>query len=178
MASALRPIKAVDEFIDVVEHIGATDDRVVGLIAGGIVPGEEGYAEHIKERVARSPLGSRLRFLGHLDEVAPFLQALDVFVSTSHYETFGNSVCEAMACRVAVVAYTGGSVGEVVGDAGLVVPTGDVSGLTSATQRLVSDTSARADAAGRGYARATSEFSPRRSFDLLRQIYERVGVQG
>jgi glycosyltransferase involved in cell wall biosynthesis len=135
MASALRPIKRVGDFIDLVEDLGRSDSRIVGLIAGGVVPGEEGYAEDIERRLRQSPLGARLRWLGHLEAMAPFLRALDLFVSTSEYETFGNSVCEAMACRVPVVAYAGGSVAEVIGDAGAVVATGDLRALTARLQR-------------------------------------------
>jgi len=177
MASALRPIKRVGDFIDVVETLGRDDPRIVGLIAGGAVTGEEVYAEKMRGRVLQSPLGERLRWLGHVEAVAPFLRVLDLFVSTSEYETFGNSVCEAMACRVPVVAYAGGSVAEVVGDAGVIVPTGDLHGLMEAARLYVTDKGARDDAGLRGYRRATTEFSPQASFRSLLEAYGEVTGQ-
>jgi glycosyltransferase involved in cell wall biosynthesis len=172
MASALRPIKRVGDFIDLVEDLGRSDSRIVGLIAGGVVPGEERYAEDIERRLRLSPHGAHVRWLGHLEAMAPFLRALDLFVSTSEYETFGNSVCEAMACRVPVVAYAGGSVAEVIGDAGAVVATGDLAALIAATRLYASNAAVRSDAANRGYLRATGELSPQASYTKLLAVYD------
>jgi glycosyltransferase involved in cell wall biosynthesis len=172
MASALRPIKRVGDFIDLVEDLGRSDSRVVGLIAGGVVPGEEQYAEEIERRLRQSPLAARLRWVGHLEAMAPFLRALDLFVSTSEYETFGNSVCEAMACRVPVVAYAGGSVAEVIGDTGAVVATGDLAALTVASRLYASNAAVRTEAAMRGYLRATGDLSPQTSYSRLLAVYD------
>ncbi len=67
------------------------------------------------------------------------MQAMDLFISTSELETFGNSVCEAMACKVPVVAYRGGSVAEVVAETGLIVENGDLAGLIAAATTLLTD---------------------------------------
>jgi glycosyltransferase involved in cell wall biosynthesis len=104
--------------------------------------------------------------------MAPFLRALDLFVSTSEYETFGNSVCEAMACRVPVVAYAGGSVAEVIGDTGAVVATGDLAALTVASRLYASNAAVRTEAAMRGYLRATGDLSPQTSYSRLLAVYD------
>ncbi|MFM8303852.1 MAG: glycosyltransferase family 4 protein [Actinomycetota bacterium] len=54
-------------------------------------------------------------------------------------EQFGRVAVEAMACGVPVVASDSGSLPEVVGDAGVLVPPGDVVALSNALKELVAD---------------------------------------
>lgn len=172
MSGSMRPIKRLDDFIEVVLRLAANRPRVMGLLAAGQIHGDEAYAARILARIATCGLGERLRCLGHLEPVEPFLRALDVFVSTSEYETFGNSVCEAMACRLPVAAYAGGSVQEVVGDAGTIVPTGDVDQLVRAVAEFVDDAMLRTQYGQRAVDRVSSEFNPSTSFETLMGIYE------
>src|SRR5258708_11604702 len=109
-ASALKPIKRLEEFIDLVARIASRHPSVVGVLAGDAPVGEDAYREQLLERIRNTGLGKRFRWLGNLENIEPFHHAVDIFVSTSNSETFGNSVCEAMACRRPVVAYHGGPV--------------------------------------------------------------------
>jgi len=170
-ACALRPIKRVHEFIELVARLAEKDARIVGLIAGNVVKGDESYRDQLVEQIQKTGLGRRCRWLGHLEPIEPFHHALDVFVSTSEYETFGNSVCEAMACRRAVAAYCGGSVHEVVGDTGRVVATGDLRALTAAVAELVGNPELRRYLGDLGRARVAEHFSPVKSLQELRKVY-------
>jgi glycosyltransferase involved in cell wall biosynthesis len=170
-ACAFRARKRIEDFVDLVADLARLDDRVVGVLAGGDVSGEEGYRTTILRRVAESGLGNRLRLIGNLDDVEPFYQGIDLFVSTSEYETFGNSVCEAMACGRPIVAYAGGSVAEVVGDTGRVVPTGDLPALKVAARAYVTDAEARAAAGRRSRERVALAFNPAHSLDQLYDLY-------
>jgi glycosyltransferase involved in cell wall biosynthesis len=65
-----------------------------------------------------------VRFLGQLEssrQVADFMRGLDVLVHPSHYEGLPNSVLEAIACGVPVVASDAPGVAEATGEAGLLV---------------------------------------------------------
>jgi L-malate glycosyltransferase len=170
-ASALKPIKRIEDFIALIAELARNDLRVIGVIAGDVVPGQEAYRESILQRIASTGLGRRLMWVGHMEPIEPFYHACDIFVSTSQYETFGNSVCEAMACRRPVAAYRGGSVHEVVGDAGLVVDTGDLPALTGAVQELVHLADLRMELGGRGRDRVAEQFSPAKSLQQLKAIY-------
>jgi glycosyltransferase involved in cell wall biosynthesis len=175
-ATALRPVKRIEDFVLLIESLAARDSGVVGLIAGGEVTGEEAYRRDIEQRIVAAGLGRRLRWLGHLEPVERFLQSLDIFVSTSEYETFGNSVAEAMACGVPVVGYVGGSVHEIIGDAGAVVPNGDLAALTRCVAELADDPAARARRGDLGRVRVATEFSPARSFEKLRGLHEKLAA--
>jgi glycosyltransferase involved in cell wall biosynthesis len=173
-ASALRPVKRLEDFVELVARLAREYPRVGGVIAGGAVPGGEAYHEQLARQVAATGLGGRLRLLGHMEPVEPLYHACDIFVSTSEYETFGNSVCEAMACRRPVAAYEGGSVREVVGDAGLVVATGELVGLAEAARRLLTSPGLRAELGERGRRRVAEQFNPARTLQRLKAIYSQL----
>ncbi|MEU8710235.1 glycosyltransferase family 1 protein [Streptomyces sp. NPDC048565] len=116
--------------------------------------------------VGEGPSESSLRpalpgavFLGRRtgEELARFFASLDVFVHTGPYETFCQTVQEAMASGVPVVAPAAGGPLDLVahGSTGLLVPPHDAGAIRDAVAALVADT-ARADAFGRT-ARATVE---------------------
>src|SRR5262249_20245657 len=100
-----------------------------------------------------------------------FYQGIDVCISTSEYETFGNSVCEAMACARPVIAYRGGSVAEVVGPAGRVVENGDLAGLTEAARQCGADPALRADLGRQGRQRVADRFNPAVTIKQLATVY-------
>jgi len=171
-ASALRPIKRIHEFIELIVRLSRTDDLVVGVLAGDAVPGDEPYRDELLRQIENAGLGRRFRWIGNLDEVEPFHHATDVFVSTSEYETFGNSVCEAMACGKPVAAYAGGSVPEVIGDAGRVVPIGDLDALAVIVQEMIESPSLRETLGTQGRLRVAEAFNPAQSLAQLRGIYD------
>jgi glycosyltransferase involved in cell wall biosynthesis len=173
-ACFLRPRKRIEEFVDLVAALAREDDRVVGVLAGDAFRGDEGYRERVLQHIKAANLGRRFQWIGNLDEIEPFYHGIDVFVSTSEYETFGNSVCEAMACKCPVIGYEGGSVSEVVGDAGLVVPNGDLPALISATRRLVASPELRAERGKRGWQRVAEHFNPKTSLHRLQAIYHQL----
>ena len=176
--TALRPRKRIEDFIDVVAGVAARHQHVVGILAGDAPPGDETYRAAVLRRIAASDLGSRFRWLGNIEDVEPFCQGIDIFVSTSEYETFGNSVCEAMACGRPVVAYEGGSVKEVVGNSGSIVPTGDCAALIAATEHLVAEPGRLHELGEAARERVRTEFDPRRSFEQLLDVYSRCTEVG
>ncbi len=170
----LRPRKRVEDFVELIRRLAPKHPGIIGLIAGGEIAGDEDYRSQIERRVADCGLGRRLRWIGNLEPVEPFHHACDISISTSEYETFGNSVCEAMACGKPVVGYMGGSVAEVVGDAGVVVPTYDLDALTLAVDQLIANPELRQNLGARARHRVATEFSPAASFRQVREIYSQI----
>lgn len=77
----------------------ARSDRALLMIIGDGEdrPQLEGLAEQLGVR-------PRVRFVGHKDDVAPYLAVTDVFVLTSLYETIANCLLEAMSAAVPCIA--------------------------------------------------------------------------
>jgi glycosyltransferase involved in cell wall biosynthesis len=176
MASALRPGKRIEDFVELARRLARQFPGAVFVLAGDVIcrTEEEPYHARILPLVRDAERTLPFRWIGHVEPVEPFLHAADVFVSTSEHESFGMSVCEAMGCRRAVAAYEACSVAEVVGDTGLVVPTGDLDGLTAATATLLRDPALRDRLGERARRRVADRFNPSHSLRQLRQIYQSV----
>jgi glycosyltransferase involved in cell wall biosynthesis len=162
-ASWLRPGKQLEHLIEVAA--GLPSDVTV-VMAGGVAPGEEQYAKELMDHAQRK-LGPRLRFVGRLDDLRGFYNALDLYVNTSQEEAFGLSVLESMACGCPVVGYPSGAVIEVVGpDAGEIVPQDDAPALLDAVDRWLGDETKRNRA--RLHARRQAEDR----YDIRRLAYQ------
>lgn len=87
----------------------------------------------------------RVRFTSGLEswEIANLYAEATVAVSPSVYEGFGFPAGEALSCGLPLVATNGGSLPEVVGDAGLVVPHSNSDALAEAIDSLLADETKR-----------------------------------
>ncbi len=108
----------------------------------------------------------RVDFLGHRPstQIPALYRELDVLVLPSisrpnWVEQFGRVLIEAMASGVPVVGSTCGEIPNVIGDAGLICPEGDVRGLTATLARLMDAPSLRHELAERGRARVLARFT-------------------
>jgi glycosyltransferase involved in cell wall biosynthesis len=94
-------------------------------------------------------------------------------------EQFGRVLIEAMACGVPVVGSDSGAIPEVIGEAGLVFPEGDVEALRAGLARLMGDPALRRDLAERGRARALAHFTQagvaRETVEVYRDMVSRAG---
>jgi len=109
-------------------------------------------------------------------DVPDVLGQMDVVVLPSRSrprwrEQFGRVLVEAMASGVAVVGSTSGEIPNVIGDAGVIVPEGDVDALYRALERLQESPQLRQDLAVRGRERAVSTFSQARIAQRTAEVY-------
>lgn len=106
--------------------------------------------------IDRLGVRSRIRRLGRVPaaDVAGLYELADVVAVPSRYEGFGLPAAEAMAYGTPVVAATGTSLPEVVGDAGLLVDPDDTDGWAAALTSLLTDDARRRALAAAGRARA------------------------
>jgi glycosyltransferase involved in cell wall biosynthesis len=102
--SRLHPKKGVEPLISALESIAHR--RFSFVVAGS---GEREYEAQIRERVRRGALATRTLFPGFVQgEVKQeLLQGADVFALTSHSESFGIAVVEALAAGTPVVITDG-----------------------------------------------------------------------
>ena len=89
------------------------------------------------------------------------LNAADIFVSTATAESFGQSLLEASACAVPVVAFDVGGVRDVVihNETGILVEELRVEGLLSAIDRLVANQAEREALGHAGRVRVLDKFT-------------------
>ena len=89
-------------------------------------------------------------------------------------EQFGRVLVEAMASGVVVIGSDSGAIPDVIGDAGLVTPEGDVTALANAISRVRDDASLRAELASKGRARVLAHFTHDQVADATVEIYRKM----
>lgn len=107
-----------------------------------VIAGGKGWLyDEVFATAERLNLGDRLRFPGYVaDEDLPALySAADLFAHPAHFEGFGLTPLEAMACGTPVVVSNATSLPEVVGEAGLLVPPHDERAWAVALRRVAQD---------------------------------------
>lgn len=128
----LAPEKGTEYFVQAANEIARADAGARFLIVG------DGPERAALEALANPDV---VRFVGKRDDVAAWLNAMDVFVLSSLADAFPLSVLEAMACRLPVIASNVGGLPEIVvdGKTGLLVPPRDVGALARAMASLLGD---------------------------------------
>jgi glycosyltransferase involved in cell wall biosynthesis len=126
-------------------------------------------------------VSERVHFVGALPslEMPKWLVACDVLVLPTigrkgWVEQFGRILVEAMACGVAVVGSDSGEIPHVIGDAGVVVPAGNVKGLSEALTQFESAPLMRGMLGERGRARVLSMYTHTCVASATAAYYEQV----
>jgi glycosyltransferase involved in cell wall biosynthesis len=150
------------------ERIGATPFRFV-LVGDG--------PERARiERLSRSlGMASSITLTGQQDDISPYYAIADVFALPSYTEGSPNVLLEAMAAGVPVVATAIGGVPELTrnGRDALLVKSGDMAGLVSATVRLFYDQSLR-DRLTRSAREVVLRETPEAFFTSIVSVFQRA----
>ncbi|MEI8165160.1 MAG: glycosyltransferase family 4 protein [Chloroflexales bacterium] len=134
---------------------------------------EPGY--RAKVMAAAGAAWGRVHEVGSVTDAAlPCYFALaDLFVLPSLLEGFGLPALEAMACGTPVVATTAGSLAEVVGPCGALVPPHDTPALVTAINDLLDDKPRRARLSLSARERVLTHFAPQREYAAVLGVYAR-----
>lgn len=113
-------------------------------------------------------------FLPAVSNVAPFLHAIDIFVSCSYSEAFSNSLLEAMACGCCVIGSRVGGTPELIadGERGLLFESGDVDELARKLTMVIEDVSLRKRLATNAAEFAARDLNMERAARCMSGIYE------
>jgi glycosyltransferase involved in cell wall biosynthesis len=109
-------------------------------------------------------------------DVDRYLQAADVFVAPSRYESFGLIYLEAMRWGTPVIGTWAGGIPEIVEHerSGLLVTTQDPSELAAAIVRLITTPSLRERLGRAGRKRVEQEFSVQRMSERMAALYQEL----
>jgi glycosyltransferase involved in cell wall biosynthesis len=124
----------------------------------------------------RERAGAGAQFVGATDNVAPYLQAADVFVMSSAYEGLSVALLEAMATGLPTVVTAVGGNRDIIthGENGWLVPPLDVNALHSGLVSLLEDSTRRAELGRQARAHIVREYELSVTVRRLRELYERV----
>jgi glycosyltransferase involved in cell wall biosynthesis len=140
--------------------------RVSGRIAPWVRPALDAV-------LGSAPRPDRVELLGFVDDLVSQYQNASLLLVTSRYEGFGLPIIEAMACGTPVVAFANSAIPEVLGDAGVLVPDGDVGAMVSAVRGVLDQPARWQELSARGIERARS-FTWERSVAAHVEVYRRL----
>jgi glycosyltransferase involved in cell wall biosynthesis len=169
----LEPRKNVVSLLEAYAQLSASN---VGSWPVLVIAGAKGwFYEDIFAAVERLDLTERVIFSGYVpeEEKPLWYNAAELFVYPSLFEGFGLPPLEAMACGTPVIVCNTSSLPEVVGDAGIKVPPGDVSALAQAIAAMLHDQAGRAAWQERGLVQA-ERFSWHAAARQTVRVYERA----
>ncbi len=150
------PIKRTGDLVDAAERaVRAGVDLRLTLAGDGLLRAE------LEQRAASADW---IRVVPRVDDVADFLQDVDVFVLASDHEAAPRALLEAMACGVACVVTEVGGMPRMLRTesaelAGRLVPPRDPAALAAALVDLARDPGARRRLGERARARVTEAYS-------------------
>ncbi len=168
--SADVPLKGLVPLLEAVAKL-RTERDVRLTVVGSAKPG--GLAAVAVDRLA---LGDAVRFTGPLpqSDLVDLLRTATVAAVPSLYEGFSLPAIEAMACGTPLVATDAGALPEVVGDAAVQVPAGDVDALAAALGRVLDDPRLQRRLARAGRDRVLANYTWRSTAERTVAWYEEV----
>lgn len=160
------------------EAVSGLPPHVSLEIVGGVFPKDTEYAAGLRRRAGEADLRGRVTFSGPVDDLLARMRRWTLLVSPSTDPEAGPLVAlEAMSVGLPVVATAHGGPVEFVGNAGVLLPPGDVSALRTALEQLIDDPARRAamGEAGRREVAARFRLDERVNelLDVLQETAER-----
>lgn len=165
-SSNLRPVKRIDLLLETLARIDPQDSFKLLILAGN------SFAAFL-DQVRRLNLQDRIIVRENILQIEDYIQAADLGLFTSESESFCLSILEAMSFACPSVATHVGGIPELVqdGETGLLVPSGDVDGLTQAVEKLLNNPSYRKELGQKAQSSAKQNFSARQIVPRYESLY-------
>ncbi|WP_314174472.1 glycosyltransferase family 4 protein [Streptomyces winkii] len=180
--AALTPRKGQDLLV---EALAGLDGLPWTCELTGPLDRAPAYVAGLRRRIGECGLEERVRLTGARSggDLDAAYDAADLFVLASHTETYGMVLTEALARGVPVLATDAGAVPSTVGTApdgsipGILVPTGDVTALTAALRRWLTDPGIRSHLTTSARGRRTKLQGWAESSRQLARVLESVRLE-
>ncbi|MBI5788471.1 MAG: glycosyltransferase family 4 protein [Candidatus Schekmanbacteria bacterium] len=145
------------------------------------VAGQGAQKENMESIIQQSNLKEHFRFLDFVSyaDMPDVFKMSDVLVLPSYpimtwQEQFGMVLAEAMATGKPVISTLSGSIPEVIGNAGMLIPAGDFFALAKKIQELMENKPLREKLGSKGRERAETLFDAKKNSQKLAKIIKRL----
>ncbi len=162
-------ITLVTAFISLIESNSALAGKVYLLLIG-----DGPLREQAIELLKKYQLIQYAWLSGERTDIAEIMRTLDIFVLPSQAEGISNTILEAMATGLPVVATNVGGTSELVenGETGLLVPHSNPEAMTKALYQLLTDKDKRQQLGLNGYKRVLDNFSILAMVNKYTDVYD------
>jgi len=179
----IKSQKGHEDFLRAAAIVARSKRNAYFIIAGADNTRTGEHRAALERLIIELNLTNRVHFTGWLDEVAPLLAVLDVYVSASHTESFGLAIVEAMASGLSVAATATEGAREIIDHekTGLIVGVGDYEAMAASVLHLLEDKDERASIGKLARKQARERYSLDRMVEATEKVYFEVhgsGVRG
>lgn len=149
------------------------DDYLI-VFAGSEHESEKPYTKYLEELISKFQLNDKVKFLGHISNLASLYNALDIVVIPSENEAFSIVCLEAMVSRCPVIASNIGGLAELVkeGQTGLLFPIKDSKALSEKLFLLLSDLELQKKLSKTAYLFAAENFAMEKVIAQIEHAYK------
>ena len=172
-ASSDIPLKGLDVLLDAFRTITQARPDLRLIVVGKL------NRASLKTAFDPECAHANVRFVSNLanTEIAALYGRAALVIAPSRFEGFGLPAAEAMACGAPVLASDAGALPEVIGEAGLLFPSGDPDALARAALDLMAAPDERRALSAAGAARAQAAFCWKTHAKACLDMYSRAGVR-
>jgi L-malate glycosyltransferase len=169
---ALEKEKGLFDFLSVAKKVSAAFPCQFLLVGGGSL------AKTLRQEALSLGLENQIVFTGFVENVGPYLAAMDIFLFPSLEEGLGTSVLDAMAMGIPVVASQVGGIPELLvsGQQGFLAKPGEVNAMVSHCLALLKDPLLRKQMGQEGVKRAQFFSVERMGFAILEAYKALLGL--
>jgi len=168
------PKKGQETLVRAARIVGERGHRLHLLFVGEETRNEQnGYLRSVRQLVADSGMTELVHFRPFLDKIQFAYAAMNMFVLTSHSETYGMVTIEAMAAGLPVIVTNTGGTPGIVSDRvnGLLVPPHDPGALADALCMLLGHPDTAASLSARARKDALATYSHHAQCDRLEKLF-------
>lgn len=170
-ASADAPLKGLEYLIKAIALTKTSYPEIKLLVIG-----KPGKNSNTTKAIRELNLTETVTFISGIstEKLARHYKEAAIAVVPSLYEGFGFPAGEAMACGTPLISTDGGALPEIVGNAGVIVPSGDSKALSEAIIDLLGNPDKRFLLSKMGRKRIEEKFNWERSVSNLVSYYTRI----
>ena len=137
-----------------------------------LIAGEGELRSSLLELIKNKKLQDQVTLLGHVTDMAAFMNSLDIFVFPSLFEGSANTLIETLFYKKPIVAFNVSSNPEIIqhGVNGLLAKAFDSQDLTKCVQELINSPQLRSEFANNGEKIVREKFDNQKIFEGLEAI--------
>ncbi len=172
----LKLLKGQRDFVLAANILAEKFDDVYFVSSGKDNSLKKEFRRELKRLVKVFGLEDRFLFLDWVENTAPLLAALDVFVSASHTESFGLAILEAMASGTPVVATETGGAKQLIqnNETGKLVPIKEPVELAAAIAEILEDEKRSENFSTQAKQEAVWKFGMERMVKDMEKLYREI----
>lgn len=175
----LKELKGQRDFVLAAQVIAQKFPETHFVIVGKTNKGNHKFRRELKRMILVFGLVENVLWLNWVEDTTTLLNALDVFVSPSHSESFGLAILEAMANQKAIVSTETDGAKELLSnnETGLLVGVQEPVQLAEAIKKLLSDENLRIELGSKAAQIAKENFGLEKMIEETEKVYRSI-IQG